>query len=114
MKIEAKDYDRIMKGLDKMKVNSKKILDLPKYMYWSAKSEEYIEAMNNDRSNKPLFFENWRQSLLCEFEKNKYQYITRKEWLMLLMMLKTFNMNQKDNKLFMNKRGFKAERGAFE
>lgn len=79
MKIEKNDYERIMKGLDKMKVNSKKILDLPKYTYWSAKSEEYVDSMNNNRENKPLFFESWRQSLLCEFEKNKYQYITHKE-----------------------------------
>jgi len=103
-----------MNGLEKFKVNRKRILDLPKYTYWSAKSEEYIDAMNSDRENKPVFFENWRQSLLCEFEKNTFQFITRKEWLMLLMMLKTYNMNNKDNKLYMDKRGFKTVKGGFE
>jgi len=114
MKIEKKDYDRIMAKVETMRVDKKKILDLPKYLYWNSKSEEYINAMNENRENKNIFFENWRQALLCEFEKNQYQYITHKEWLMLFMMLKTYNMNQKDKKLFMNKRGLKVKMGGFE
>ena len=34
MKIEKKDYDRIMAKVETMRVDKKKILDLPKYLYW--------------------------------------------------------------------------------
>ena len=103
-----------MKGLDEIKVDRKKITDIHKYMYWSKKSEEYIDSMNENRDNKQIFFESWRQALLCEFEKNKYQFISKKEWIMLLMMLRTYNMQQKDNKMFIDKKGLRVKVGGFE
>jgi hypothetical protein len=114
MKIDKKDYERLLNGLEKQSIiERKRITDLPKFTYWHRKGEEYIEAMNENRDNKSTFMECWRQAILCEFEKNKYQHISKKDWIMLLMMVKSYNANCKDNKLYMDKKGLRGKLGGF-
>lgn len=110
MIIDKKDWERVMTKLeDNMTVNKRYINDMPKYMYWSEKSSEYIDLMNENKDDKRKWLEYWRESLLCEFEKNKYCRLTRKEFILLLTMLKLYNSQNKDNKLYMNENGHRVK-----
>jgi len=106
MKIDKKDWERVMDKIDKnLVVNKRYILDMPKYTYWAEKSSEYIDLMNENREDKEKWYKYLRESLLCEFEKNRFCRITRKEFIILFTMLKLYNSNNPKNKIYMNEKG---------
>jgi len=108
LKIDKKEYDKIIKNIDSP-IDKKRITDVHKYMYWHAKSDECINLMTENKSDKKKFFEFMHKSLLYEFEKNKYQRIPKKEFIFLLLMIKYHNSNH-DCKIYMDKKGLKVEK----
>jgi len=80
-----------------------------KYNYWVSKIEQYTEAMHNTSNDMNKYIENFNQCLNCEFEKNKYYIISRKEFILLFTLLKYHNSINIKNKLYMNQHGIKAK-----
>lgn len=106
MNIDKKDWERVMNKLDKdLTVNKRYILDLPKYTYWAEKSSEYIDLMNENRDDAVKWNLYMREALLCEFEKNRFCRLTRKEFIILFTMLKLYNANNPKHKIYMNEKG---------
>lgn len=107
MKIDKQDWERVMNKLDKqLKVNKRYITDFDKYVYWSEKSNEYIDLMNQNNDDKPKYKKYYREALLCEMEKNKHCRLSRREFVVLLTLLKHYNhLSDINNKLYMNEKG---------
>lgn len=108
MKIDKKDYEKVMSRID-IPIDKKKITDPNKYWYWHTKSSDYIDAMNQNRDEKNKYKENFHNALLCEFEKNKYCRISKKEFILLLTLVKYHNSIHED-KLYFDDKGLRVKR----
>lgn len=108
MKIDKNDFERVMSKVD-IPIDKKRITDPEKYWYWHTKSSEYIDCMDNNRDNKHKYNENFHHALLCEFEKNKYCRINKKEFILLYTLVRYHNSIHED-KLYFNEKGLRVKR----
>jgi|SRR6056297_975204 len=106
MKIDKKDFDKLLEKVN-LPIEKKRITDLNKYMYWHNKSDYHINKMVENKRDKTKFFNHLHESLLCETEKNKYCILSKKEKIVLYLMLKYHNSNNED-KIYMDKNGLKV------
>jgi len=104
MRLEYKDIEKL-NSAPPITVDRKHIFDIDKFMYWNNRSEHFSELMTQTKDDKNKFKENFYQAMRCEIEKNKYFKISRKEFLLLLTMLKYHNHINSERKLFMDKNG---------
>lgn len=108
MKLNKLDLKKLQdKGLP---INKRHILDMEKYNYWYYKTDEYAEKITQSQNDKDAYIENFRQSILCTFEMNKYQIIQRREFLLLFSLLKAYNKIDPTHKLYMNHKGHQVKK----
>ena len=108
MKIDKEDFDKVLKKAN-VPIDKKNIIDPQKYWYWYKKSDDYIKAMDNTRDDKKKFKENLHHALLCEFEKNKYCRITKKELVLLYLLVKYHN-SKYHTKIYFDDKGLRVKR----
>ena len=109
MNIDKKDWEKVLNKVD-FKHRGKQITDINRYLYWSTKSENYIEKMNENADNKNVYKENFHNGMICELEKNKYFRISKKELIMLIALLKVHNQQMPDKPLYCDEKGYRVER----
>jgi|SRR6056297_1371753 len=110
MKIDKKDFERVMKKLD-VPIDKKNITDPKKYWYWYSKSDEYINKMNENNDDKEKFKNYMHDALLCEFEKNRYCRINKKEKILLYTLVRYHNsLVENEKRLFFDEKGRRVKR----
>lgn len=108
MKIDKKEYDKLIKKSNSV-FRIIKILDTDKFIYWNNKTEEYASKMEEYRDDEKKYFENFKNAILSETERNKYCRISRKELILLGTLVKYHNSIFKDSKIYINNFGMRVK-----